>query len=144
MGAKPGPRRKVVAPFEVDDEWVSSLPFERAPRGITHLPLECVVYVPSTQGDDTIDAEEFTRRRNETAAMLVRLFGGCRETLGTGRYRDRDGDIVAEEVAVLTGFGDADDYERKRRELLEWLLDKRDEWGQEALGFEFEGDLWYL
>ena len=76
--------------------------------------------------------------------MLVTLFGGCREALGTGRYRSKDGEIVAEEVAVLTGFGDADDYDRKRRELLEWLLDKRDEWGQEALGFEFEGDLWYL
>jgi hypothetical protein len=49
---------------------------------------------------------------------------------------------VAEEVAVLTGFGDADDYERK--EFLRWLIDKRDDRGQEALGFEFEGDLWYL
>jgi len=144
MGAQQQGRRKVVAPFEVDDEWVSSLPFERAPKGITHLPLECVVYVPSTQGDDTVDAEEFTRRRNEAATMLVTLFGGCRETMGMGRYRSRDGEIVAEEVAVLTGFGDSEDYERKRRELLEWLLDKRDEWGQEALGFEFEGDLWYL
>jgi len=46
---------------------------------------------------------------------------------------------AGEEVAVLTGFGDADDYERKRKEFLAWLLDKRDEWG-----FEFEGDLWYL
>jgi hypothetical protein len=27
---------------------------------------------------------------------------------------------------------------------LAWLIDNRDEWGQEALGFEFEGDLWYL
>lgn len=52
--------------------------------------------------------------------------------------------MIAEEVAVLTGFGDAEDHERKRREFLAWLIDKRDEWGQEALGFEFEGDLWYL
>jgi hypothetical protein len=144
MAAGPVGRRRTVTPFEVDEEWITSLPFERAPRGIVHLPLECVVYVPSTQGDEAIPPEEFARRRNETAAMLVRLFGGCRETTGTGRYRSRDGEIVAEEVAVLTGFGDADDYEHKRRELLEWLLDKRDEWGQEALGFEFEGDLWYL
>ena len=136
--------RRVVRPFEVDEEWVSALPFERAPKGIVHLPLECVVYVPSTQGDDPIGEEEFAGRRSETAAMLVGLFGGCRETIGTGQYRSRDGEIVAERVAVLTGFGDADDYERKRRELLEWLLDKRDEWGQEAMGFEFEGDLWYL
>jgi hypothetical protein len=132
------------ASFNVDDEWVSELPFERLPKGLTHLPLECVIYIPSTQGDTTISAEEFAHRRDEAADLLSSLFGGCRETLATGRYRSDEGEMIAEEVAVLTGFGDADDYERKRKEFLAWLVDKRDEWGQEALGFEFEGDLWYL
>lgn len=131
-------------PFRVDEEWVSALPFERLPKGITHLPLECVVYIPSTQGDRVIDAREFRARRDQAAEMLSSLFGGCRESMATGRYKAKDGSIVSEEVAVLTGFGDADDYERKRQEFLSWLIDKRDEWGQETLGFEFEGDLWYL
>jgi hypothetical protein len=143
MGRRLG-RPGDAAPFVVDDEWTSALPFERLPKGITHLPLECVVYVPSTQGDRVISAEEFAARRDEAADILVTLFGGCRESLATGRYRGKDGEIVAEEVAVLTGFGDADDYERKRKQFLAWLIDKRDEWGQETLGFEFEGDLWYL
>ena len=133
-----------VGRFRVDEEWVSSLPFDRLPKGITHLPLECVVYVPSTQGDRVIGTDEFARRRDETADLLVTLFGGCRESMATGRYRGRDGEIVAEEVAVLTGFGDAEDYERKRQQFLAWLIDRRDEWGQETLGFEFEGDLWYI
>jgi hypothetical protein len=130
--------------FRVDDEWVSTLPFERLPKGIEHFPLECVVYVPSTQGDRVISEAEFVARRDETADLLSSLFGGCREALATGRYRANDGTMVAEQVAVLTGFGAADDFERKRKEFLAWLIDKRDEWGQEALGFEFEGDLWYL
>ena len=130
--------------FEASEEWVSSLPFDRLPKGITHLPLECVVYVPSTQGDRVIDAAEFAKRRDQTADLLVSLFGGCRESLTTGRYQSKDGEIVSEDVAVITGFGDADDYEHKRQEFLAWLIDKRDEWEQEALGFEFEGDLWYL
>jgi hypothetical protein len=133
-----------VTRFDVEEEWVSALPFDKLPKGITHLPLECVVYVPSTQGTRTVDATEFAARRDEAADLLVSLFGGCRETLATGRYRADDGTIVSEDVAVLTGFGDADDYERKRQEFLRWLIDKRDAWGQEALGFEFEGDLWYL
>lgn len=130
--------------FAVDDEWTSELPFDRLPKGIAHYPLECVVYVPSTRFDEPVAAEEFEARRHQTASLLVGLFGGCRESMAMGRYQAKDGQIVAEEVAVLTGFGDADDYERKRHELLAWLIDKRDEWGQEALGFEFEGDLWYL
>ena len=136
--------RGTVPSFEVSEEWISRLPFDKLPKGITHLPLECVVYVPSTRGDRVIDAAEFAARRDETADVLVSLFGGCRESMATGRYRADDGTIVAEEVAVLTGFGDADDYERKRQELLAWLIDKREDWEQEALGFEFEGDLWYL
>lgn len=139
------PRRaNTTPPFLVDEEWTSALPFERLPRGIQHFPLECVVYVPSTQGERVMEAHEFAARRRETAALLVSLFGGCRESLAVGQYRSREGEIIAEEVAVLTGFGDADDYQRKRHQLLAWLIDKRDEWGQEALGFEFEGDLWYL
>jgi hypothetical protein len=137
-------RRGPVARLAVEEEWVTALPFERLPKGITHLPLECVVYVPSTRGDEVVSQEEFAARRRETAEILVDLFGGCRETLAVGRYRARDGAVIGEEVAVLTGFGDADDYERKRQDFLAWLIDKRDEWGQEALGFEFEGDLWYL
>jgi hypothetical protein len=139
---QPGPDRP--NPFRVDDEWTSALPFERLPKGILHLPLECVVYVPSTRFDDVISVEEFAARRQETAEQLVSLFGGCRESMAVGRYRAKNGEVIGEEVAVLTGFGQADDYERKRHDLLAWLIDKRDEWGQEALGFEFEGDLWYL
>lgn len=136
--------RSAVSRFDVEEEWVSALPFDKLPKGITHLPLECVVYVPSTEGSRVIEPAEFATRRDEAADLLVSLFGGCRESLATGRYRAEDGSIVSEEVAVLTGFGDADDYERKRQEFLRWLIDKREEWGQEALGFEFEGDLWYL
>ena len=143
MDSDPG-RRKAVNHFDIDDEWVSALPFDQIPRGLIHLPLECVVYVPSTQGDRVISADDFAERRNETATLLVSLFGGCREALATGRYRSKGGEIVAEEVAVLTGFGEADDFGRKRHDFLEWLISKRVEWGQEALGFEFEGDLWYI
>ena len=141
------PQRKgsaSLARFDVEEEWVSALPFDRLPKGITHLPLECVVYIPSTDGDRVISPEEFAERRDQAADLLSSLFGGCRETTATGRYRAKDGTLISEEVAVLTGFGDADDYERKRQEFLAWLIDKRDDWGQETLGFEFEGDLWYL
>ena len=138
-------RRKDVERFEVDEEWVSSLPFEVAPKGAVHLPIECVIYVPSTQGvDGKITEEEFKKRRDETARILVNLFGGCRESIVNGRYVDDDGEVVLEEVAAVTGFGEAEDYATKRQQFLEWLLAKKAEWGQEAIGFEFEGDLWYI
>lgn len=142
--SEPG-RRKEVERFDVDEEWISSLPFEVAPKGAMHLPIECVVYVPSTQGvDGKISEEQFRARRDETARLLVTLFGGCRETIVNGRYLDDAGEVVLEEVAAITGFGEAEDYASKRQQFLDWLLAKKAEWGQEAIGFEFEGDLWYI
>jgi hypothetical protein len=144
MAEKVG-RRVSVEPFEIDEEWVGSLPFEKIPKGAMHLPIECVVYVPSTTAESTpISDEDFRARVEETAVALVDLFGGCRESSARGRYRDQDGNLIVEEVAVLTGYGEADDYSAKRQQFLEWLIDKKADWGQEAIGFEFEGDLWYL
>ena len=77
------------------------------------------------------------RGRRHTLVPLRRLPGVDGDRPG------KDGEIVSEKIAVRTGFGDADDFERKRKEFLDWLIDKRDEWGQEALGFEFVGDLRY-
>jgi hypothetical protein len=137
--------RKEIERFDVDEEWTSSLPFEVAPKGVINLPLECVVYVPSTQGvDGRISDEEFRARRDETARLLVMLFGGCRESIVNGRFVDDAGKVVVEEVAAVTRFGEAEDYSTKRQQFLEWLLAKKAEWGQEAIGFEFEGDLWYI
>src|SRR5688572_12221905 len=97
--------RGPVSRFDVEEEWVSALPFEKLPKGITHLPLECVVYVPSTDGDRVISAEEFADRRDQAADLLSSLFGCCRESMATGRYRAKNGSLISEEVAVLTGFG---------------------------------------
>jgi hypothetical protein len=138
-------RRQSLEPFEIDEHWAGSLPFDRVPHGAFHLPVECVVYVPSTTAESTpIDEEQFRGRVDETAGVLVDLFGGCRESIARGRYRDKDGNLIVEEVAVVTGFGTVEDYIGKKRRLLDWLIDVRARWGQESIGFEFEGDLWYL
>lgn len=128
----------------LDDEWVSRFPFSKKPVGVVHLPIECVVYVPSTLFDKRIPKREFQRRIKKTAEELVSMFGGCRETIVKGRYMDRRGEIIEEEVAVLTGYGQGDRYLDKREQFLEWLLAKKKEWQQESIGFEFEGDLWYI
>jgi hypothetical protein len=127
------------------DEAMTRLPFDRVPDGACHLPIECVVYVPSTTAETSpIGEADFRVRVDETAEVLVDLFGGCRESTARGRYRDQDGNLIVEEVAVVTGYGKAEDYAGKRQRFLEWLIDAKARWGQESIGFEFEGDLWYL
>jgi hypothetical protein len=137
--------RHRVEPFEIDNDWVGSMPFDHVPDGVFHLPVECVVYVPSTTAESIpIGEDEFRGRVDETAGILVDLFGGCRESTARGRYRDQDGNLIVEEVAVVTGYGTVADYAGKRQWLLAWLIDAKVRWGQESIGFEFEGDLWYV
>jgi hypothetical protein len=143
-GHLPECRRQVV-PFRINEDWAGSLPFDHIPHGAFHLAVECVVYVPSTTAESIpIGEAEFRTRVDETAEVLVDLFGGCRESTARGRYRDQDGNLIVEEVAVVTGYGKADDYTASRERLLQWLIDAKARWGQESIGFEFEGDLWYL
>lgn len=137
-------RRTVSKQPRLSAEWVSSFPFAKQPKGTIHLPIECVVYVPSTLFDKKIPVRHFQQRIKKTAEELVSLFGGCRETMVKGRYMDRRGVIIEEQVAVLTAYGRGDRYLEKREQFLEWLMDKKVEWQQESIGFEFEDDLWYM
>ena len=125
-------------------KWVTPFPFARKPPGTIHLPVECVVYVPSTNFAQKISRRRFRERIQKTAEELASLFGGCRETIATGRYVDRRGELIEEQVAVLVGYGQGDRYLEKREMFLDWLLKKKQEWRQESIGFEFEGDLWYI
>lgn len=137
-------KRKISKRPRLDGEWVSAFPFSKRPEGTIHLPIECVVYVPSTLFDKKIPARQFQQRIKKTAEELVSLFGGCRETIVKGRYMDRRGVVIEEQVAVLTGYGRGDRYLEKREQFFQWLMDKKKEWRQESIGFEFEGDLWYI
>jgi hypothetical protein len=125
-------------------EPVPSAPFKEGLPKRVRLPIRCVVYVPSTQGDKPIGSKEFMDRREHAAQELVKMFGGCRETLAKGRYLNREGEIVEEDVAVLTGYGQPEKYLEKRDRFIKWLLKKKREWGQETLGFEFGSDLYFL
>ena len=96
-------RRQQVVPFQINKEWVGSVPFDSVPHGAFHLPIECVVYVPSTTAESApIGEAEFRARVDDTAGVLVDLFGGCRESTARGRDRDHDGNLIVEEVAVVT------------------------------------------
>lgn len=72
------------------------------------MPVECVVYVPSTLFDEKLSDRQFKERVKKTAEELVSLFGGCRESIATGRYMDRRGEMIGEKVAVLIGYGQGD------------------------------------
>jgi len=109
------------------------------------LPIEQIVYVPSTTfNNEPISSEEFSRRIEEVKSFLFNLFGGYTAVVGEGGFRSKTGDVVDESVVRVISYTDREGYENHQKHLFEFLKEKQKEWGQESMGYEVEGDLFYL
>ena len=109
------------------------------------LPLEMVVYVPSTQDvDKVISVDKMDKRVDEVKEYLASKFGGYTSSDKLGGYVDSTGNLVNEDVVQVTSFSTQEAYNENKEELIQQLAKWGKQWGQEAIGFEFEGDLMYV
>lgn len=109
------------------------------------LPFELAVYVPSTRGaDEVISDAEFRARVKEVEVYLSNLFGGFSKSDIDGGYMSSEKGLITENVAKVTAFGQQEGFEDKLPQLIEKISDWCEKWTQESMGFEFEGDLFYV
>lgn len=109
------------------------------------LPIEMVVYVPSTEkANQTIGKRDFTKRVDEVQEFLAKTFGGFSATNVEGGYVSDEKGLIQEDVVKVTAFAQVQDFEKKFDELINKIKYWAGEWGQESIGFEFEGDLYYI
>lgn len=110
------------------------------------LPIEMAVYVPSTKGaDETIEQNEFHNRVFETEKYLAELFGGFSKVDIDGGYVSQEKGLIKEDVAKVVAFSQDEDFlSNKLPRLIKRITMWCDEWTQESIGFEIEGDLFYI
>ena len=109
------------------------------------LPLEMVVYVPSTQDvDKVISVDEMDARVDEVKNYLATKFGGYTSSDKIGGFVDSKGKLVNEDIVQVVSFAEKEAFEKNKKALINQLADWGKKWGQEAIGFEFEGDLLYV
>ena len=110
------------------------------------LPIEMAVYVPSTKGaDESIDQNEFRNRVLETEKYLSELFGGYSKVDVDGGYVSETKGLINEEVAKVVAFSKDENFlSNKLPRLIKRITMWCDEWSQESIGFEIEGDLFYI
>jgi hypothetical protein len=109
------------------------------------LPLEMVIYVPSTQDvDKVISVDKMDKRVDEVKIYLANKFGGYTSADKLGGFVDSTGNLVNEDVVQVTSFSTKEAYAENKEELIQQLAKWCEEWGQESIGFEFEGDLMYV
>jgi hypothetical protein len=110
-----------------------------------HLPYELAVYVPSTKDvDKNITATELRARVKEVEKYLAEIFGGFTSSEKVGGYLSSKSSIVTEKVIPVTSFATMEAFKAKKATLVNKMSVWAKKWGQEAIGFEFEGDLYYV
>jgi hypothetical protein len=110
-----------------------------------HLPYELAVYVPSTQDvDKNITASQLRARVKLVEKYLAETFGGFTSSEKVGGYLSSKSSVVTERVVPVTAFATMDAFRKNKSKLVNKMSVWAKEWGQEAIGFEFEGDLYYV
>lgn len=110
-----------------------------------HLPIEMAIYVPSTSDvDKVISDSEMKKRVAEVSTYLSNIFGGYTSQETIGGYVDSKGNLVNEDVVRVVSFGATDKFEKNKAKILKKIAEWCSKWSQEAIGFEVEGDLYYI
>ena len=104
-----------------------------------------VIYVPSTSNvGDKISNEELEERVNEVEKYVANEFGGYTETDTDGGYKSTSGEIIEEDIVKVSVFANNDEWNKNESKVVSKVKEWAKRWGQEAIGFEFEGDLYYI
>ena len=115
-------------------------------KQIFHLDIEQSILVPSTKkADKPISPTQMDKRVMDVRKYLSKQFGGYTSVKGIGGYYSSDKHkLIKEKVAKVTGFATAKEFTQKRPDVLKQMSKWSKEWGQESLGYEHEGDLYYI
>ena len=109
------------------------------------LPLELSVYVPSTKdASQIISKREYNQRIEEVQRFLADLFGGFSSVSVEGGYVSDEKGLINEDVTRVVAFASKEGFEKKLDTLLKKIVDWCGYWSQESIGFEYEGDLFYI
>ena len=122
-------------------------PFQKMPKGSKKLPVANAIYVVNRDKEDKkISQTEFKKRVKQVEDKFLYLFGGfTNDKICHGEFVSKTKNrILAEEVARIFSFTKISTFKEHRKDLEKWLVQKKKEWNQESIAYEFEGDLYYI
>jgi hypothetical protein len=83
-------------------------------------------------------------RVDEVKKYLATLFGGFSSSSVEGGFLASDGKVVKENVERVVSFAPKEEFEKNKEALVQKASEWATKWGQEAIGLEHEGDLYYV
>jgi len=114
-------------------------------KGAFKLPIETAVYVPSTKkGQKKIKQIVMKKRVQNVRKFLSQKYGGYTSIKAIGGYIGKKGKLIKEPVVKVTSFSTKKAFVKNRPIIKKKLLYWKKKWGQESMGYEHEGDLYYF
>ena len=114
-------------------------------RKAFQLPIETIVYVPSTdKTQKEVPIEQMNKRVDEVRKWLAKRYGGYTSSQNVGGYVMRNGLVVHEDVVKVTAYSTVENFKKYKSLVLARLKRWCKKWGQESIGYEYEGDLLYI
>lgn len=115
-------------------------------KKVFKLDVEQAVYVPSTKsGDKPVSKAEFKGRVQEVRKYLSKKFGGYTSVKAVGGYySEPKKKVIQEKVVKVTGFAQKKNFNKNAPAVKKQLGVWSRKWGQESMGYEHEGDLYYF
>lgn len=115
-------------------------------KDVFHLQVEQAVLVPSTRsGDKPISKAEHKKRVTEVRKYLSQKFGGYTSVKAVGGYySEPKKKVIQEKVVKVVGYATKKDYNKNAPAVKKQLRAWSKKWGQESMGYEHEGDLYYF
>lgn len=117
---------------------------ERRSKSWSHLPIEQAVYVPSTFNNKQVSKEVLQKRINKVKSYLADKFGGFSSVKVEGGYRMDNGKLVSEPVVRVVAFSSSENFQKNRENFFRQMERWGKQWGQESIGYEFEGDMFFI
>jgi hypothetical protein len=113
---------------------------------VFELPVEQKVIVPSTkQGDKPISKSAFNKRINKVREYLSKNYGGYTSVSARGGYySEKKKKVIKEPVTIVTSFSTNKAFRKNKPKLFQKIAKWGKSWGQESMGYEHEGDLYYI
>jgi hypothetical protein len=115
-------------------------------KHLFELPVEQRIMVPSTKDvNKPISQSAYKKRVIQVRNYLSRTFGGDTAISGSGGYYStQKKKVIREPVTVVTSFATNQSFRKNKGKLIKQLTVWGKRWGQESMGYEHEGDLYYI
>lgn len=104
------------------------------------LKNKVAVYVPSTNYNKKITAQELRKRTEGIAKLLCEQYGGATVEAVKGYYKADSGELIAELINKIIAFHDGGNIDN----ISNHLKQKKNDWQQESIALEVDGVLSFI